>query len=120
MALMPGRIFLFQWDPALAEQRASELRAAGWTVEVESEDGARGGREILNHPPDLILFDLAKRPSHSRETAAGIRGYKAGRRLPMLFVDGAPIDLEKTRAKISDALFTSSELLLHHLSKLDS
>ncbi|MBI5281792.1 MAG: hypothetical protein HY858_08940 [Candidatus Solibacter usitatus] len=116
---MPGRLYLFQWDPVSAEKRAAELRQAGWTVEVESQDGARGGRAILNHPPDLILFDLAKRPSHSRETAAGIRGYKAGRRLTMLFIDGEAIDVDKTRAKVSDALFTTSDLLLHHLSKLD-
>jgi len=119
MVVMPGRLFLFQWDPDAAEKRAAALRAAGWTVEVESSDGARGGRAVLNHPPDLILLDLAKKPSHSRATAEGIRGFKAGRQIPMLFIDGSPADIEKTRINVMRALFTPSELLLHRLSKLD-
>lgn len=112
------RVFLFEWDEAAAEQRAEALRAAGFEVEVESEDGARGGRAVLNQPPDLILFSLEKRPSHSRATAEGIRGYKAGRRIPMLFIGGAAADVEKTRGRVVGAMFTAPELLLHRLSKL--
>ncbi len=119
MVHMPGRLFLFQWDAAAAKKRADSLRAAGWTVEVESQDGARGCRAVLNHPPDIILLDLAKRPSHSRATAEGVRGYKTGRRIPMLFIDGSELEIEKTRTKVMGALFTSGELLLHRLSKID-
>lgn len=119
MAHMPGRLYLFEWDAPAAAQRAAQLRAEGWTVEVESEDGARGVRNVLNHMPDLMLFDLAKRPSHSRETAAGIRGYKLGRHVSMIFIDGRPEDISKTQAKVHGAMFVSSDLLLHRLSKLD-
>jgi hypothetical protein len=115
---MPGKLYLFQWDATSAAQRAEELRAAGWTVEVETEDGARGARNILNSAPDLILFDLARRPSHSRETASGIRGYKAGRRITMVFVDGTEADIGKVKDRVKYALFTTSELLLLHLSKI--
>lgn len=115
---MPGRLFLFQWDDK-AEARAEALRAAGWTVEVESADGARGCRAVLNHPPDMILFDLRRRPSHSRATAEAIRGYRSVRRIPMLFIDGTPLEVEKVKTKITDPLFTDGALLLHRLSKLD-
>jgi DNA-binding response OmpR family regulator len=116
---MPGRLYLFQWDSAAAEARAAELRAAGWTVEVESTDGGRGTRNILNNPPDLILFDLDRRPAQSRITADGIRGYKAGRQIPMVFIDGTEEEVAKVKARILQPLFSPSELLLHRLSKLD-
>ena len=116
---MPGRLYLFQWDPAAAEARAAELRAAGWTVEVESTDGGRGTRNILNNPPDIILFDLARRPGQSRITADNIRGFKATRQVPMLFIDGTEEDVAKVRARILKPLFSPSELLMHRLSKLD-
>jgi CheY-like chemotaxis protein len=116
---MPGRLTLFEWDAPAATRRAELLRAEGWTVDVESEDGARGVRNALNHMPDLFLFDLARRASHSREAAAAIRGYKLGRHVTMIFIDGRPEDIAKTQAKIHGALFINSELLVHRLAKLD-
>jgi hypothetical protein len=108
---MKRTLFLFQWDKASAQARAKGLRAAGWTVCVESEDGARGGKAVLEKHPDAVVFDLAKRPSHSRETAGGIRGYKAGRTIQMMFVDGTDEDIAKTKARVSMVEFTSSEKL---------
>jgi hypothetical protein len=75
---------------------------------VESEDGARGGKKVLQSLPEVVVFDLAKRPSHSRETANGIHSYKAGRAVPMVFVDGSQEDIKKTKAKVGDAVFTTS------------
>jgi len=116
---MSIRLYLVQWNQTTAEARAAELRAAGYEVTVEFDDGARATRRILNDPPDLALFDLAYRGSHSRETAAALRGFKATRRLPMLFIDGDAVDIDKTRSRVSQALFASSELLFHYLGKFE-
>ena len=116
---MAIRLYLVEWNQAAAEARAGELRAAGYEVRVEFNDGARVTRHILNDPPDLALFDLTARASHSRETAAALRGYKATRRLPMLFIDGSEADIARTRERVSQAMFASSELLLHYLSKFE-
>ena len=114
-----GKLFLFQWDEASAQQRAKELRAARWeVVGVESSDGARGGKAALDLQPDVIIFDLAKRPSHSYATAEGIRGYKAGRALKMVFVDGTDEVLAKTKARVKDGVYTTSAELLKALAKL--
>jgi CheY-like chemotaxis protein len=102
------RLFLFEWDRALARERTKDLRSAGWIVQAECEDGARGGKKVLQSLPDVVVFDLAKRPSHSRETANGIRSYKAGRAIPIVFVDGSQEDIKKTKAKVGDAVFTTS------------
>ena len=114
---MKGRLFLFHWDKNTAADRAEQLRADGWKVEVESEDGARGGGKVLKDPPDVIVMDLSRKPSHSRETANGLRGYDAGRNLPIVFVDGEEMDIEKTKRKVSDAIFTSSSGLKRVLAR---
>lgn len=116
---MSIRLYLVQWNQAKAEARAAELREAGFEVTVESEDGARATRRILNDPPDLALFDLDYHGAHSRETAAALRGFKATRRLPMLFIDGDEVDIDKTRARVFQAMFASSDLLLHYLRKFE-
>jgi CheY-like chemotaxis protein len=115
---MRRKVFLFQWDKTSANERAKTLRAAGWTVVVETEDGARGGSKVLKEQPAVVVMDLAKRPSHSRETAGGIRGYKAGRTIPIVFVDGAEEDVAKTKAKVSPSTFTTSEKLVSVLDNI--
>lgn len=114
---MKGKLFLFQWDNASAQLRAKELRAAGWAVTVESEDGARGGNKVKANPPDVVVMDLARRPSHSRETAEGLRWLKATRHIPIVFVDGAEEALAKVKAKVPDAIYTTSVELEHVLEK---
>jgi hypothetical protein len=76
---------------------------------------ARGGKAALAMQPDVIVFDLAKRPSHSRETANGIEGYKAGRALRMAFVEGTENDIAKTKAKVVGGVYTTSANLLKTL-----
>jgi DNA-binding response OmpR family regulator len=113
-------IFLFQWDAEAAARRAGLLRAAGWNVEVESEDGARGVRRVLDVKPDLIVFDLAARPSHSRESALAVRRYRAGRYIPMIFVDGREDAVARLKSRIEGAIFTSPDLLLERLANFET
>ena len=115
-----GKLFLFHWNQESAAQRAAQLQAAGWDVTFEFEDGARGGKAALDLQPDVIVFDLAQRSSHSRETAGGIRGYKAGRELKMVFVDGTAENIEKTKKKVSNGVYATSAELLSVLAKLRS
>lgn len=112
------RVFLFDWDKDAAPKRAAVLRKAGFEVDVETEDGARGGRAVLARPPAVVVLSLEKRPSHSRETADGIRGYKAGRGIPMLFVGGTEADIEKTKARVPGAMFTPPDGLVAALQAL--
>ena len=55
---MERTLFLFQWNAAEAEKRAAQIRATGWTVEIEAEDGKRGVRNILSRHPTVVAFDL--------------------------------------------------------------
>jgi DNA-binding response OmpR family regulator len=112
-------LFLFQWDAGAAGARADQLRAAGWQVEVESADGGRGVRRVLDVKPAVIVLDLSLRPSHARECARAIRGYRAFRRTPMIFVGGRESDVAQLKDRIGGAVFTPPEFLLERVSGMD-
>lgn len=105
---MTGKLFLIHWNEAEAELLAEPFRSEGCSVEIESSDGARAGKQIKAQPPDVIVIYLTRLPSHGRETAHGLRSLKATRHLPIVFVDGNEEALEKTRAKVPDAIYTTS------------
>jgi DNA-binding response OmpR family regulator len=113
------KLILFEWDAERAAKRADMLRKSGWEVEIESEDGKRGGGKVLNEKPDVVLFDLSRKPSHSRATAEAIRGYKSGKGLPLIFLDGSEEDKRRVEERIKGAIFISSEMLLRRLSQFD-
>ena len=115
---MPGRLFLIHWHAAEAEELAAGLRAAGWSVETEAEDGARAGQRIKANPPAAVLIYLTLLPSHGRATAAGLRGLKATKNLPIIFVDGKPEAVAKTKAAVPDALYTTSAELVTILARV--
>ena len=117
---MKGRLFLVHWNAAEAEEQASKIRSDGWNVEVEveAEDGARAGKLIRENSPDAVVLNLTRLPSRGCETAIYLRSVKATRDVPIIFVDGREEVVEKTRAKIPDAVYTTSAELADALAKL--
>ncbi len=117
---MAGKLFLIHWSSAEAEELAQPFRAEGWDVEIEAEDGARAGKRISRDAPGVVVIYLTRLPSHGRETAHYLRSTKATRDVPVFFVDGKGEALEKTRAKVPDAMFTTSDKLKGVLAELGS
>ncbi len=115
---MAGRLFLIHWNEAEAAELAARLRAKGWEVETEAQDGARGGKRIKADQPDAVVIYLTRLPSHGRETADGLRSIKATRHIPIIFVDGKEEAIEKTRAKVPGALFVTSAGLREALASV--
>lgn len=103
------RLFLFYWQQQAAEALAAELRQLGWEVELEWQDGERGSRAVRQQPPDLLLFDLSQRPSHSWATAQHLSETPATRTVPILFLNGSPATIAKTQEKIPRAVFVRQE-----------
>jgi hypothetical protein len=116
MPKLKGRLFLFHWDKAGAKARAAELAADGWRIKLESEEGSRGSKNLRAFAPDVVVFDLAKKPSHSRECGRALRNAKAFRETPFIFVDGSDEDISKTKEKVSVPVFTTSAALKKVLS----
>jgi hypothetical protein len=112
-----GKLFLFHWEKEGAKARAAELAADGWEVEMEFEEGSRGSKNLKAFAPDVVVFDLAKRPSHSRECGRALRNAKAFRKTPFIFVDGTEEDISKTKGKISAPFCTTAATLKKTLSR---
>lgn len=109
------RIFLFEWDKQSAHTTIQQLQMNGYVVHVESENGARGSKRVITDKPDVILFDLAHKPSHSYETAEALRWRKDCKHIPMIFLNGTNAIKEKTQKKVADAVFITTDQILDTL-----
>ncbi len=65
-----------------------------------------------------VFLIHSRLPSHGRETADYLRSLKSTRHIPIIFVGGEGEALEKTKAKLPDATYTTAENLdsvLHNM-----
>jgi hypothetical protein len=108
MTTMP-RVRLFHWNAEEAAVFIESLRAAGHKVEYDETIVPGLFRGIRNSPPDAFVIFLARLPSHGREVAAALRGFKATRHVPLVFVDGVSEKVEAVRKLMPDAVYTSRE-----------
>jgi len=114
---MKGKVLLVHWNVQEAEILANMIRACGWEVATETADGSRVGRKVKETRPTAVVIYLARQPSHGRETGQALKDLKATSTLPLVFVDGTPEVVERTRLKMPTAIFTSTEKLPETLSK---
>ena len=101
-----SRILLVHWHAGEAEERADRLRGLGHEVMPLSAGGGEGLRELRDDPPDAVVIDLGRIPSHGRAVATFLRQQKATRPAPIVFVSGAPKKVAKTRELLPDAVYT--------------
>jgi hypothetical protein len=100
------RISLFLWNEDEAKQRALTLRRAGFRVDTLSAQGGGWAIDVCTNPPDVIVIDLGRLPSHGRAVAVWLRRKKLTRMIPLVFVEGDPIKMTATRMMIPDAIYT--------------
>jgi CheY-like chemotaxis protein len=111
---MKGKLFLVMWDEDAA-CHACDLRDAGWFVDLEHEDGGQAFRVIRADPPDVVVIDLSRKPSHGREVARALRDNSATRALPLIVVEGDDASRERLRSIAPDAMFVAWVELLDAL-----
>jgi CheY-like chemotaxis protein len=95
---------LVHWKESEGRERARELRAAGLRVEYEA-DASAGLRACRDDPPDAIVIDLTRLPSHGREVAWALRQNRKTRAIPLVFVGGDPLKVARLSAELPDAAF---------------
>lgn len=98
---------LVHWNEDEGLERQRQLGALGFDVAFDFGDGLFVSRQIKASPPDAVVIDLSRIPSHGREVAQSLRGTKATRHVPIVFVDGEPEKVTKTKQFIPDATFTT-------------
>lgn len=100
------RVRLIHWKAEEATERIKKLAAAGYEVEYEELNGD-SFKALKNNPPAAFVIDLTRMPSHGMEVGTALRGYKATRTVPMIFVEGEPEKVERIRKLLPDATYTA-------------
>jgi CheY-like chemotaxis protein len=103
------RIRLVHWRQEEVGERAARLEAEGYEVDGEVPGTSIGVKQLREDPPAAFVIDLGRLPSHGREVAFALRQSKALRSIPIVFADGAEEKVERIRAELPDAVFTSWE-----------
>lgn len=98
---------LVHWNEDEGLERQKQLEAFGFEALFDFGDGLFVSRQVKASPPDAVVIDLSRLPSHGREVAHSIRGTKATRHVPLVFVDGEPEKVKKTKQLLPDATYTT-------------
>jgi hypothetical protein len=101
------RVRIVHWKAPEAGPLIEACRACGFEVEYDDVRGGELTAMVREKPPEVLVIDLTCLPSHGREVAIYLRRTKYARHIPLVFVDGAPEKVEKTREQLPDATFTT-------------
>jgi hypothetical protein len=101
-----ARVVLIHWKHEEAGEPLERLRKAGFEAELGplDPDGLRA--TVLGNPPDAVVIDLGRLPSHGREIGGALRRRKSTRGVALVFVGGSPEAVARTRSLLPDATFT--------------
>jgi CheY-like chemotaxis protein len=109
---------LVHWDEDEGLERQKQLEALGFDAAYEYDDGLMlVTKTIKSTLPDAVIIDLSRIPSHGRAVAQSIREAKYSRHIPIVFVDGEPEKVERTKQLIPDATYATWRGIKSALSK---
>jgi methylmalonyl-CoA mutase cobalamin-binding subunit len=111
------RVRLFHWKSEDGLLITDILRRAGFEVDYDAEFSPKHFRAVRDAPPDAVVIDLSRLPSHGREIATALRGNKRTRQVPILFLGGAPEKIVIVRQKLPDAAYCAQARLVAAVRK---
>jgi CheY-like chemotaxis protein len=101
-----ARIRLLHWKPEECPSRAERLAILGHHVD-STQLKSSSMKEFRDNPPDAVVIDLDRLPSHGREVGVFLRSSKSTRLIPLIFVEGAADKLQRIKQELPDARFTT-------------
>ena len=101
------RVQLIHWKTEEADQRMALLSQAGYQVSFALPRGPAFLRALAQDPPDAVVIDLGRLPSQGRDFGLQIRRRAGTRRLPLVFVGGETVKVDRIRELLPDAVFTT-------------
>jgi CheY-like chemotaxis protein len=106
---MAARVLVVHWNEAEARERVERLERAGFQAApffvssgVEHLHAALGAS-----PPDAVVIDLTRQPSHGRDFGIHFRSRKSLRHVPLVFIAGDAERTAQVRTLLPDAVFTT-------------
>ncbi len=87
----------FVIDFSESNQITDYLTKNNCLVESENSDGARAYKLIGELMPDLIFINYNHKPSHGRQTAIAINKRKKTSQIPIYFINGTQVEIDKIK-----------------------
>lgn len=103
MAPVEKRVRLVHWKEGELPERVRRLEDDGFAVDAAVPGTSIGVKQLREDPPIAFVIDLGRLPSHGREVAVAVRGSRALRSIPIVFVGGLTEKVEAVRALLPDA-----------------
>ena len=100
-------VYLIHWKEEEVPERRERLENAGHEVESEFPDYKIMRQMLKSDPPAAVVIDLSRLPSHGRELAEWLRSTKSTCGIPVVFVDGLPEKIDRTKQQFPDATYTT-------------
>jgi CheY-like chemotaxis protein len=101
------RVRLIHWNVGEARARRDRLAAEGYEVEWDPRPGPDLFKKLTADPPAALIIDLSRLPSGGRDLALEVRHRRSTRHVPLVFVEGAAEKVERVRALLPDAAYTT-------------
>jgi CheY-like chemotaxis protein len=111
------RLRVVHWNAKEAAALVALLETAGHSVDITTSIGSGIMKYLRAAPPDAVVIDLTRQPSHGREIAVAIRNAKTLKHLPILFVDGQAEKVAAIARWLPDAIYTTRARLLTALRR---
>jgi hypothetical protein len=99
-------LHLIHWNTSEAEIKARLLENIGFFVQYDLPPFPELIKVLSQNPPDALVIDLSRLPSHGRDLGVALRQVKATRHLPLLFVGGEQLKVDRIRELLPDATYT--------------
>ena len=101
-----SRIRLLHWKREECAPRAAAIEALGYEVDSATLTSS-SMKEFRENPPDALVIDLSRLPSHGREVGVFLRHSRATRLIPLIYVEGAVEKVVAVQAALPDARYTT-------------
>jgi hypothetical protein len=102
------RIRLIHWKQEECAERAAVLEKLGYGVEFAVMQSS-SMKEFRENPPVVVVIARGRLPAHGLVVGTFLRGSKSTRLIPLVFVGGIPEKVERVKAALPDARFTTYE-----------
>ena len=93
------------------------LRAEGYAVEFEATDGAALLKALKADPPEAVVIDLSRSPAFGRDLGVALRIHGATRKVPLVFLAGAPEKVDGVHRVLPDAHYAEPAEILDVLEQ---
>ncbi len=96
---------MIHWNTSEAGARIKQIENLGHTVIPMHSYSHEFMRKLAENPPDAVVIDLSRLPSHGREAAMELRNRKSLRQTPIIFADGVDEKIERIKLLFPDAIY---------------